>query len=180
MKKPRSKKSQHQQGATPILARVASGIGIGMVAGLAGTLVMTAAQMMEMQISGRAPSDTPYRAVKKTFGFEARSDEAKALISNVTHFAYGSAWGIPRGLLAAFGTNSLAGTSIHFGAVWGTELSLLPAMQVTEPVTKWPAKAIAEDALFHAIYALAVGLTADALVKWSGPSYPAGPAAGDH
>jgi hypothetical protein len=105
--------------------------------------------------------------VKKTFGFEAQSDEAKELISNVTHFAYGSTWGIPRGLLAAFGTDGLAGTSAHFGAVWGTELSLMPAMGVMEPVTEWQPKAIAEDAMFHAIYALAVGLTADALVNWS-------------
>jgi hypothetical protein len=159
--------THHQEEATTTLARVATGIGIGIVAGLVGTAVMTAAQMIEMQFSGREPSDTPYKAVKKTFGFEAQSDEAKELISNVTHFAYGSTWGIPRGLLAAFGTDSLAGTSAHFGAVWGTELSLLPAMGVMEPVTEWQPKAIAEDAMFHAIYALAVGLTADALVDWS-------------
>lgn len=180
MKKKKDKKRQHRQGATATLARVVSGIGIGMVAGLAGTLVMTAAQLIEMQISGRAPSDAPYRAVKKTFGFEARSEEAKTLISNVTHFAYGTTWGIPRGLLAAFGQNNLAATSAHFGAVWGTELTMLPAMQVSEPVTQWSPKAIAQDVLFHAIYALAVGLSADALAKWSGGIAPASRVAGDH
>lgn len=164
--------TQHREEATTTLARVASGIGIGIVAGLLGTVAMTAAQMIEMQISGRGPSDTPYKAVKKTFGFEANSEEDKELISNVTHFAYGTTWGIPRGLLATFGTNGLAGTSAHFGAVWGTELSLLPALDVMEPVTKWQPRAIAEDVMFHAIYSLAVGLTADALVKWSRKVYP--------
>lgn len=161
------KDSTRQQEATSTLARVASGIGIGLVAGLVGTVAMTAAQMIEMQISGRESSDMPYKAVKKTFGFEANSEEDKELISTVTHFAYGSTWGIPRGLLAAFGTDGFAGTTSHFGAVWGTELTVLPAMDVMEPVTEWKPKAIAEDAMFHAIYAIAVGLTADALVDWS-------------
>lgn len=163
---------QHEE-ATTTLARVASGIGIGLVAGLVGTVVMTAAQMIEMQFSGREPSDTPYKAVKKTFGIEAQSDEAKELITNVTHFAYGSTWGIPRGIMAAMGTDSLAGTSAHFGAVWGTELGMLPAMDVIEPVTEWQPKAIAEDALFHAVYAIAAGLTADALADWVRDAYSA-------
>lgn len=43
------------------MAKVAAGIGI--VAGLVGTVVMTVVQMIEMQFSGRKPSDTPYSAV---------------------------------------------------------------------------------------------------------------------
>ncbi len=165
------KDSTRQPEATITIARIASGIGIGLVAGLAGTVVMTAAQMVEMQITGREPSDMPYKAVKKTFGFEANSEEDKELISTVTHFAYGSTWGIPRGLMAAFGTDGLVGTATHFGAVWGTEHAVLPAMEIMEPVTEWEPKAIAVDALFHAIYALAVGLAADALVDWSNGLY---------
>lgn len=128
---------------------------------------MTAAQMIEMQFSGRGPSEAPYKAVKKTFGAEVQSDEAKELVTNVTHIAYGTSWGIPRGLKPAFGTDGIAGTAAHFGAVWGTELSLLPAMDVMEPVTEWQPKAIATDALLHATYAVAVGLTADALMDWA-------------
>ncbi|MDX5419825.1 MAG: hypothetical protein LPK09_11465 [Hymenobacteraceae bacterium] len=148
------------------VAQVASGIGIGLVSGLAGTLVMTAAQMIQMRISGREPSDTPYKAVKKTFGVEAQSDEDKELITNAAHFAYGTTWGIPRGLMAQFGAGGVVGSTAHFGAVWGTELSLLPSMEVMEPITKWKPKAIAVDMTFHALYALATGITADALVKW--------------
>lgn len=162
---------QHTETATNTIAFVAAGIGIGLVSGLVGTLVMTAAQMIEMKISGREPSDTPYKAVKKTFGIEAQTDADKELVSNVTHYAYGSTWGIPRGLMAVFGIHPAAGTSAHFGTVWGTELSMLPAMDVVEPVTTWKPKAIAEDAMFHAIYAIAVGVTADTLTKWLKNSY---------
>lgn len=156
----------NQEGATATMAQVAAGTGIGIIAGLVGTVVMTAAQMIEMQFSGRKPSDTPYKAVKKTFGIETKTDEAKELVSNLTHFAYGTTWGIPRGLMATFGINGIAGTTMHFGALWGTELSLLPAMDVMEPVTTWKSKAIAEDALFHGVYAITAGITADALATW--------------
>ncbi len=167
----KGRKNKQKDETTTTLARVAGGIGIGIVAGLVGTAVMTAAQMLEMQISGRKPSNTPYKAVKKTFGIEAQSEEDKALVTNVTHIAYGTTWGIPRGIMAAFDANSIAGTTAHFSAVWGTELGLLPAMDVTKPVTTWKPKAIAEDALFHGIYAVVTGITADALAKWLRKSY---------
>lgn len=171
----KTKKIDLSQGdPTSTTAQAAAGIGIGIVAGLVGTVVMTAAQMIEMQFSGRKPSDMPYKAVKKAFGIETRTDEDKELVSNVTHFAYGTTWGVPRGLMAAFGADGIAGTAAHFGAVWGTELSLLPAMDVMEPVTTWEPKAIAEDAMFHGIYAIAAGITADTLAKWLRRAYKQG------
>jgi hypothetical protein len=68
--------------------------------------------------------------------------------------------------MAVFNADGVTGTTAHFGAVWGTELSLLPAMDVMEPVTTWKPKAIAEDAMFHGVYAIATGITADVLAKW--------------
>ena len=44
-------------------------------------------------------------------------------------------------------------------------------MEVTEPVTTWETKAIAEDAMFYAVYAVATGITADALARWLRTSY---------
>jgi hypothetical protein len=170
-KKANKKKHKQQDKSTATIAKVASGIGIGIVAGLVGTAVMTAAQMIEMKISGRESSDTPYKALKKTFGVEAQTEEDKEFLNNVTHFAYGTTWGIPRGLLATFGAKGVTGTSAHFSAVWGTELSVLPAMDVMQPVTEWKPKAIAEDAMFHAVYAAAAGITADALAKWLKKAY---------
>ncbi len=163
--------NQKQESVSATLAIVSAGIGIGLVAGLVGTAVMTAAQMIEMHFSGRKPSDTPYQAVKKTFGIETKTDEDKEFVSNVTHFAYGSSWGIPRGLMAAFGAKGVAGSTSHFGAVWGTELIMLPSMDIAEPVTTWKPRAIAEDALFHGVYAIVAGITADYLAKWLRKAY---------
>jgi hypothetical protein len=146
-------------------SRVASAIGKGLVAGLIGTAVMTIAQMIEMQISGREASNTPYKAVKKVFGIKAESEEDKETITNLTHIVYGSMWGIPRALLAEFGVSGVGGTLAHFGGVWGTELVMLPSMNVVKPVTEWKPKAISQDMLFHGIYALATGLVTDALMN---------------
>ncbi|MFD2515783.1 hypothetical protein ACFSRY_18065 [Pontibacter locisalis] len=171
MKKKNSKRKENDQEVNSNIARMAAGIGIGIVAGLVGTAVMTAAQMIEMQYSGRKPSNTPYKAIKKTFGIEAQSEEDQELITNQSHIAYGTTWGIPRGVMAVFGADGVAGTSVHFGAVWGTELTMLPAMDVVEPVTTWGPKAIAENAMFHAVYAIATEFTADALTRWLHASF---------
>ncbi|MBF8965518.1 hypothetical protein I0P70_19870 [Pontibacter sp. FD36] len=162
---------QKQEQATATVAKVAAGIGIGLIAGLVGTVVMTAAQMLEMQFSGRKPSDTPYQAVKKTFGIETKTEEDKELVSNITHFAYGSTWGVPRGLMAAFGAKGAVGTTAHFGAVWGAEIVMLPMMDISEPIYTWKPNVIAEDAMYHGVYVLATGITADALANWLQKAY---------
>lgn len=163
----KSKKHHRKAHATSEVGHIAGAIGRGIIAGLAGTAVMTVAQMIEMKITGRKPSDTPYKAVSKVFGIEAKSDEDKEKLSNIIHWVYGSSWGIPRGLLAEFGAEGAAGTGAHFAAVWGTEVVMLPSLGVAEPITKWGPKAIAQDVLFHAIYAVTVGLVADALTSHS-------------
>ncbi|MCC9137703.1 hypothetical protein ACFSKU_02660 [Pontibacter silvestris] len=159
--------AEYEDRSVSVTARVAGAVGRGLVAGLLGTAAMTVAQMIEMKLSGRGSSDTPYQAVKKVFGIKAESDEDKETITNFTHFAYGTAWGVPRALLAEFGATGVAGTLAHFGAVWGTEITVLPSMDVEEPITTWKPKAISEDALMHGIYATATGLVADALTKSS-------------
>lgn len=150
---------------TNTAAKVAGAIGKGIVAGLIGTAVMTVAQMIEMQLSGRESSDTPYQAAKKVFGVKAEDEESKEKVNNLMHFAYGTAWGIPRALLAEFGTRGAAGTATHFGAVWGAALIMLPSLNLSEPVTEWEPEAIGKDALLHGIYAVATGLAADALAS---------------
>ncbi|MGK7370844.1 MAG: hypothetical protein ACNS64_11585 [Candidatus Halalkalibacterium sp. M3_1C_030] len=146
-------------------SEIAAGIGIGLLAGAVGTAVMTVAQMLDMKITGRESSDTPYKAVKKITGIEDLPEEKKEMVNNLTHLTYGTVWGIPRGIMTVTGMNGAPGTIAHFGAIWGTEVSLLPAMDVIEPVTKWNPKAISKDIMFHGIYALVTGLITDLLYK---------------
>lgn len=159
-------KKRPQRRITSETANVAAGIGIGILAGLAGTAVMTAAQMIEMKITGRKGSYTPYNAIEKTFGVEAKTEDDKEILNTLTHFTYGTIWGIPRGISAVSGAGGAAGTTAHFAAIWGTELTVLPALDIIEPVTTWQPKVTVTDAFFHSIYALAAGITADVLAQW--------------
>ncbi len=161
MKIGRMKRRKNRMGSAEILA----GIGIGLLAGAVGTTVMTAAQMIDMKVTGREPSDTPYKAIKKIFGMKELPEEKKEKANNLIHFAYGTVWGVPRGVMAATSMDGAASTAAHFTGIWGTEITLLPAMDVIEPVTKWSPQALGKDFMFHVIYAVATGVTADLLYK---------------
>ncbi len=54
-------KNENNQNA---LAKVGTAIGVGLIAGLGGTIVMTIFQRIDMKITGRKGSTTPANAVQ--------------------------------------------------------------------------------------------------------------------
>lgn len=138
---------------------VASAIGKGVVSGLVGTAVLTVAQRIEMALSGREGSSAPAEAVEKVLDIEPRNEKAEERLSQLTHWAYGTSWGAVRGLLAGVGLKGPAATLTHFGLVWGSALGMLPALGVAPPPTEWGKEQVLKDAGFHALYAVATGLT---------------------
>lgn len=171
------------------LAKAGGAIGKGLIAGFAGTVAMTLAQMVEMKITGRSMSTMPAKVGGKTLGVEPRGkaelekekekpekgdapeDLEKEVESNqerfnmIMHLSYGSSWGVARGALDLAGMGGLSASLVHFGAVWATAQVMLPAATKTPPITEWSPKQIASDALFHAVYALAAGAVYDAMSK---------------
>lgn len=142
---------------------IATEVGRGMAAGLAGTAVMTASQQVEMKIEDREPSMVPAKAVEKTFDLEIDSEKAEVRLNNATHWVYGTLWGGARGLLGAFGLSGPTATAAHFALIYGTALVMLPAMDLAEPPTKWSKKQIGLDLLQHAIYAAATSAAYEGL-----------------
>ncbi len=172
------------------LAKVGGAVGRGLIAGLAGTLAITLSQMIEMKITGRGNSEAPVKVAGKALGVEARGEAAlqkekdreaknskkegklkdevaanKNKFGQIMHYAYGSCWGIARGVLDLAGLRGPAASLIHFGAVWGTELVMLPAADAAKPITKWTPKQIAVDVMHHAVYAVAAGAVYDAMPR---------------
>jgi len=144
------------------LAELGSAIGKGLLAGLAATAAMTISQMIEMKFTERQPSDAPVKVVSETLGAEPKPGE-KQKMSQEVHWAYGTTWGIARGIISLTGLKGWKATAAHFAAVWGTSMIMLPAFKVAPPVYEEEPKSIAIDALHHAIYALTAGVTYDAL-----------------
>ncbi|RYE29437.1 MAG: hypothetical protein EOP42_14405 [Sphingobacteriaceae bacterium] len=144
---------------------LATAIGIGVMAGIAGTAAITISQMIEMKADGREPSTAPVDAVSKVLDMEPTDEEKKAKVSQQIHWAYGTSWGVARGLISLTGLKGWKATLIHFAAIWGTEMVMLPSLDLAPPATEEDAKTISIDGLHHAVYAVAAGLAFDAIAK---------------
>lgn len=94
-------------------------------------------------------------------------DAARARFSNLVHWAYGSSWGAIRGALGGLGLAGPAGAATHFGALWGSELLMLPALEVAPPLSEWGSKELAIDAWHHLVYVVVTSVTYSALVRAS-------------
>jgi hypothetical protein len=146
------------------MGAVASSIGRGLVAGAAGTAAMTVSSTVEQKLRGREASTAPADAAAKVLGIEGFCDDAaKSRFSNVVHWAYGTSWGIPRGLLDAAGLGPTAATAAHGAALWGSEQVMLPALGVAPPLWRWGAAEVAIDAWHHLVYTLATSAAYEAL-----------------
>jgi hypothetical protein len=138
---------------------LASAIGKGLVAGFAGTAAMTISSTLEARIRGRAPSSAPARATAKMLGIkEFEDDITKARFNDLSHWGYGTSWGVVRGLLGATGMSPRAATTAHGAAVWGSAQVTLPALDVAPPSVFWGADELAIDAFHHLVYATASGV----------------------
>ena len=145
------------------LGELGSAIGIGLLAGLAGTAAITLSQAIEMKITKRKPSEVTLKVADETIGVKPAGEDQKELLSQEIHWTYGTGWGIARGIIGLAGLKGLPATAVHFAAIWGTEMLMLPAFKAGPPVTEQEPKDIAIDALHHAVYALAAGAAFDAL-----------------
>jgi hypothetical protein len=143
---------------------LAAAIGRGLVAGAVGTAAMTVSSTIEQKLRERDGSTAPADAAMKVLGIEGFCDDAaKSRFSNVVHWAYGTGWGVPRGLFDAAGLDTAAATAAHGGALWGSEQVMLPALGVAPPLWEWGAVEVAIDALHHAVYTTAASLAYEAL-----------------
>src|SRR5688572_30890642 len=93
---------------------LATSIGRGLLAGLAGTAAMTVSSSLEARLRGRPASSAPARATTKVLGIrEFDSELAYNRFSDLSHWGYGTGWGVVRGLLAATGMSPRHATLAH-------------------------------------------------------------------
>ena len=140
------------------MTTLADHIGRGLVAGFAGTAAMTVSSTLEARWRGRAASSAPARATAKVLGIDSfEDDRAAARFNDLSHWGYGTGWGVVRGLLSALGLSGRAATVAHGAAIYGAAQVTLPALEIAPPVIFWPKEEIAIDAFHHAVYAAATG-----------------------
>src|SRR5215216_7267264 len=141
------------------IGAVADAIGKGLVAGFAGTAAMTLSSTLEAKLRGREPSSAPARATAKVLGIKEFEDPvAQARFNDLSHWGYGTGWGVLRGLLDAAGLRPKVATAAHGAAIYGAAQITLPALEIAPPSVFWPKEEIAIDAFHHAVYATATGV----------------------
>lgn len=146
------------------LGELGAVIGIGLLAGIAGTLAITISQKIEMKIDGRKPSDAPVQAASKVLDVKPSHHQQKEKLANEIHWAYGTSWGIARGIIALSGLKGWKASLLHFGAVWGTALVMLPSLKISPPTSKERVKLLAVDGFHHAVYVVTAGCAYDTMV----------------
>ena len=162
--------------STP-LAAVAHGV----AAGVAGTAVMTAAQMLwansqpAPEPSGQADGDPWAGAsmpalVARKIGeglFDTQvSAERIPVLTNAMHWGYGTSWGVVFGLAAP----SVPARPVRNGLLFGTAVmamsyAQLVPMGIYRPPWTYPAKDIATELGFHLAYGLGVAGGHRAIVR---------------
>jgi hypothetical protein len=143
---------------------LAGAIGKGLLAGVAGTAAMTASSTVEARLRRRAPSTAPARATAKALGIASFEDAiAQARFNDLSHWGYGTTWGVIRGLFDVAGLSPTRATVAHGAAVWGSAQVMLPALDVAPPFVFWGRKEVAIDLFHHLVYAVATGVAYELL-----------------
>jgi uncharacterized membrane protein YagU involved in acid resistance len=146
----------------------------GVVAGVVGTAAMTAWQELSARLmssgdeqdsggeetepqdpweQASAPAKVAKRIGEGVFHKEVSADRIP-LLTNATHWGYGTGWGVVYGLVA--GSKSGGGSvrrGVLFGtAVWVMSYVELVPMGLYEPPWKYPPKSMAMELSYHVVY----------------------------
>ena len=164
------------------------GMGRGLAAGLAGTSAMTAWQELaaKLQRSGHggsnseeeasgsgarsatqkdpweqapAPAQVARLILKSLLGIEVGTDKI-GLLTNVSHWGYGTSWGVVYGLVRrGRDRRTPFRRGLGFGcAVWALSYAELVPLGIYEPPWKYAPRELALDLSYHLVYGAGVGL----------------------
>ena len=139
-------------------------VGRGVVAGVAGTVVMTAFQkFIEMPITKRGESYAPANFAEKVTPIDPQTPDGRRRLNYVTHFSLGMMWGAAYGVAALRGLRGQKAVNTGFGVVYTGDLLLNTALGLYHP-TRWSKKELAIDLVDKYVQAQATGAVFDRLL----------------
>ncbi len=139
-------------------------IGRGAVAGLAGTVIMTAFQrLVEMPLTGRNESYAPADLVMKLLPISPRRKRDRRRLNYAAHFVVGTTWGVSHSLIArGAGLRGQPAVAAVFALVYGGDVLANTALGLTKP-QDWSAQDWLVDLGDKMVLAEATGLIFDRL-----------------
>ena len=136
-------------------------LGRGVLAGVAGTVVMTAFQkLVEMPLTGRADSYAPAELAERVLPVRPTTAGGRTALNYAAHFSLGTLWGAAYGVAARRGLRGQKAVNAVFAAVYPADVATSTALGVYAPST-WTAKDWLIDVLGKYVQAQATGLIFD-------------------
>jgi hypothetical protein len=129
--------------ATEELAKM---VGLGMLAGVAGSVVMTVFQKhIEMPISEREDSYQPAKLAQKLLPIDPPEDhKARKRLNYKMHFALGAMWGGAYGVAAYRGLRGFRAVSLVFPTIYTNDVVVGTVLGLGKP-WKWSRKEFTID-----------------------------------
>ena len=142
----------------------AATMGRAVVAGVAGTAVMTAFQkFVEMPLTGREDSYAPAMFAQRILPIRADSGQARERLNYVTHFSLGGMWGTAHGIAALKGLRGQKAVNTVFATVYTGDVLLNTALGLYKP-TQWSLQDVVVDVVDKYVQAQATGFIFDRLL----------------
>jgi hypothetical protein len=140
---------------------LAVNVGRGALAGVAGSVVMTAFQkFVEMPISEREDSYGPAELAEKLLPVNPSTEAGRKRLNYAVHTALGAMWGAAYGVAAHKDLRGLRGAAATFGAIYTQDLVMITALGLGKPWT-WSRKEATIDVLDKAVVIAATGAIFD-------------------
>jgi hypothetical protein len=135
----------------------------GLIAGAAGTTAMTASQLIEIRLTGRAASDVPGQVAQELSGVKPSDPKAQAAMSTGMHWAHGLTGGAVRGAIGRTGATGPVAAALLFGGLWGLDVSLYKALGIADFPWRWSGDELATDVFHKGLYSVVTSSVYDAL-----------------
>lgn len=144
---------------------MAPAVARGVLAGLAGTAVMTAFQkFVEMPLSGRDESYAPADFAQKILPIQPKSRRQRRRVNYVAHFGLGVGWGAAYGVAAHNGLRGQRAVAAVFATVYTGDVLLNTLLGLYKP-RQWSTQDTIIDVVDKLVQAEATGAIYDA---WRG------------
>lgn len=141
----------------------------GLMAGLAGAVVMTAAEKVEQRLTRRPDSYVPARVLARLTGLPEQPKRQPRWQNLAMHYGQGALVGVLRSVMARAGLRGPVASGMFTVVRLTSDQILENATGVGAPPHTWPRQELAVDILHKTVYGFATGAVADLLAGRDGP-----------
>ncbi len=140
---------------------MAPAVARGVLAGLAGTAVMTAFQkFVEMPLTGRGESYAPANFAQKILPIKPNSRQQRRGVNYLAHFGIGAGWGAAYGIAAHNGLRGQRAVAAVFATVYSGDVLLNTLLGLYKP-RQWSAQDTIVDVIDKLVQAEGTALIYD-------------------